>query len=471
MKITALPVDIILLITEQVDALDIISLGKTCRTLHNICSQHVVWTSTVRRIRNEDVTFPSLLPDHGLDLARLQREATAPARFIALLKKTYNANESLSPQSVRYITSLSLDPNEELKTIRLLPGGHLLLTASNTALRIWDVDAQVPFLVHMWSLNVVDILMISRTRDGDLRVAVIVRDSVDSHPQLRILDFNYPSCGFKVYSCAMREWDFPDNFPLYTLSLDYFVFIKGPFLHVWNFALDQYARWSIPAQMYERMDSESSPQMIIFMSNTKLYGWKPRLPPHSPNSSVQVQELVPDFELPVIPARYGVDTIRCGLATWYGSTEYSLIFDVATKMAYDSNYTFSSFEVTPPSPDRLGGVRLLSVETLPKDPDPGLRMQLYVYRRAHNRLFKMWYNELEAPPTCYTVAFRDNPRTPSENFADDPSVEVRLLLPDRMPLDTDEEPMADANLDPSSGRLCFMKRDGDFVGIIDYLPL
>lgn len=191
MNITALPLEIVLTIIHIVDPLDIIHLGQvsagfhpitldarvdadqTCRVFYAICYDKTVWTSTIRQLRKQNAVYPSLPAHGGSTLSDLQHEAIAPARFVSLLRRQAKSEHNLRPKLNRFVVSPTDD--EIFKTIRLVPGGHLLVTASHSALRIWDVDSEQPHLIQSWDINVSDILAITRTRNEDLRIAVATR--------------------------------------------------------------------------------------------------------------------------------------------------------------------------------------------------------------------------------------------------------------------------------------------------------
>ncbi|PPR01652.1 hypothetical protein CVT24_001539 [Panaeolus cyanescens] len=314
----------------------------------------------------------------------------------------------------------------------------------------------------------------SRTKENDLRIVVAVGTVTPKTVQICILEYNYWTGIPKNHSFYMNYWDkwpFNGRSPVYATSQDYFVLIRGSVLYCWNFMNNRHSRWAVPEQNYIRMDAESNPSLIIFMTCSKLYGWVPT----DGKNTTDVQPFIPTFSYDLPEVTHGPDIVQRSLATWYGSTEFSLIFDLISRVPGDTKYTITTCELHLPDSNGEGGcVKHLSTERFPYRSDRNVSFQqFYVYRVSHGRLFKMcWDGAQQGAPTSYVkVFFRDDPRTPTDGLEGDPMVEVDLHFPDKRGMeDADANTsLIDANVDFASGRLCYLLQRGTAVGVVDYL--
>ncbi|PPR06722.1 hypothetical protein CVT24_013042 [Panaeolus cyanescens] len=154
MSLTTLPLDIILTMITFMDPLDVINLAQThCKLLHDVGEQNTVWGGIVRQVRERNVAYPFNLLSHSSHTTTLRHEATAPARFFNLLKKSQHDGYVLKPKSHRFVVAR---PGEQFRTLRLIPGGQILVTASSNGLKLWDLAYAPARLLHAWHLNVYD---------------------------------------------------------------------------------------------------------------------------------------------------------------------------------------------------------------------------------------------------------------------------------------------------------------------------
>lgn len=160
------------------------------------------------------------------------------------------------------------------------------------------------------------------------------------------------------------------------------------------------------------------------------------------------------------------DLVRQGL--WYDHRHFPLLFDVMIERD-DGVYAFWTFEIClPDSSNEAPRVEFISQDHLPyhqQEPIDDFDMVMYQYRVASGRIFKMFYDGV-APP-CIKVAFRNDPRTPTDRFNDDPCIEGDFLPP--IPLGVLDDDDTAAAIDPASGRLCYVANDCTAIAVVDYL--
>ncbi|KAJ3507921.1 hypothetical protein NMY22_g16785 [Coprinellus aureogranulatus] len=141
-----LPGEIVILITDCLDPSDILSMRKTCRSLNNITLSRIVWLRALLRVcMMHDISAASF-PIDEMSNSELEHAATAPKRFLNLIKRP-GPETTLLPFSSRDIIlrqSPSLEGTHKPGRIFLLPGGrYLLVSTVNWTLTLWDLGYNV----------------------------------------------------------------------------------------------------------------------------------------------------------------------------------------------------------------------------------------------------------------------------------------------------------------------------------------
>ncbi|KAJ6627918.1 hypothetical protein B0H10DRAFT_317131 [Mycena sp. CBHHK59/15] len=129
---------------------DIMTLRQCCKSLSAATKQRTVWLDALRHVCAAHEVSLLTYPMGKMSLADLEHAATSPARFLLQLsKKREDPSDEddlvyVPPFSTRLfqprLPRSSTAQLGEASTMRLVPGGRYLITASNTALvSIWDL--------------------------------------------------------------------------------------------------------------------------------------------------------------------------------------------------------------------------------------------------------------------------------------------------------------------------------------------
>ncbi|KAF9051683.1 hypothetical protein BJ165DRAFT_1524597 [Panaeolus papilionaceus] len=482
MKLPELHIDVLLSIVQYLGAPDIIHLGQTCRTFYDLCEGWTVWKGALDYMNVENAVFPSTLSLSSQDssLTQLRRDATAPARFIHLLKNHPTHNEKWKrnplPPHLRRVMNPSIT-GEKYNTVVLVAGGRIVVTGSSAFLSLWDLDGDTPQLVYSWEFTVYHIIGVCLSRQRYLRVVAVSPTIVDRQMELRIFDFDYStSTPMGIYSLNWElEGDSGVFFPMHTLSGDHFLYSYKGVLFIWNFVRDTWSSWSIINEDYEELFVDVRSNIVIFISRKSVSGWRPNLQIATSRAKAKAepQPITPEFifEVPNLPLGidqpdYQGDRMWNREAIWYESTDFSRIFDIASMENGALNYTFSTYEIHLPGSDGdPGRVEFICRDHLPLNTVAAVETAVNAYRISNGKLFKIFSNE-----GTVQIAFRHDPRFPTSQFEleEDPCFQVDLGLLDVPAGDT--LGIGAFSFDPVSGKLCHLINDGEAIAVLDYLP-
>ncbi|PPQ70037.1 hypothetical protein CVT24_003804 [Panaeolus cyanescens] len=478
MELLELDLDVILTIIQHIDPADIIRLGQTCRVFRSICEESAIWIAALRRMRRNSSVYPPTLPPWNYtSLAQIQREITAPDRFISLLKNHHKrsgvGNAALEPQHRRIIHPLV---SEEIyyNTVVLVSGGRVLVTGSVRYLSIWDLTQDIPRELYTWDFGVYHIVGVCPTEQGYLRIVAVSPVIVGREIDLAIFDFDYATS--KPQGRYTLKWELDGDagvfFPMHTLVGDQFIYTYKGVLFIWNFIEDTWSSWSIIDEGYEELFVEPTSNLIIFISRKAVSGWRPdpRISVSRHMAKASPKPLKPEFvvDIPNLPpgvdqANYAGDRMWNREAIWYKSSDFSCLFDIASMDEGQTNYTFSSYEIHVPTSRESGRVEFISKSLLPLGGPASSETAVNAYRISNGKFFKIWSNEGRIQ-----LAFRDDPRTPADRLEEDRYIQVDLSIPDI--LDAETLGIGAFSFDPVSGRLCHIDEDNNVIVVLDYLP-
>jgi hypothetical protein len=112
-----------------------------CKRANSIISEHVLWKSSVRHIRQESLLFePSFLPLCSMDLDDLKRAALRPHK----LSRTFEA-KAFTTLHCHPKLVLKCDVNDERRCdfirVQIVPGGHYVVGLTDMYICLWDIGS------------------------------------------------------------------------------------------------------------------------------------------------------------------------------------------------------------------------------------------------------------------------------------------------------------------------------------------
>ncbi|KAL1742667.1 hypothetical protein HDZ31DRAFT_83982 [Schizophyllum fasciatum] len=173
LTLTTLPWDVIISVLAFVRPLDIYSIRKTCKILHDATRQHVVWINALRGVCYDNNLYLEFFSPEEMPLLHLEHAATMPSRFIRRVKDTiafdnaYRArltpptpaledetppeeseNNKLPYLAPLFIRELEIPAvpgppvwnlEDAVSELRLAPGGRYLAMNHYWDMQIWDL--------------------------------------------------------------------------------------------------------------------------------------------------------------------------------------------------------------------------------------------------------------------------------------------------------------------------------------------
>ncbi|KAL1665584.1 hypothetical protein GGF50DRAFT_52419, partial [Schizophyllum commune] len=126
------------------------AIRQTCKALASTSKARAIWTTAVRRMCTRNGIFRATHDLDAMSLLELEHAATAPSRFIRLMRKydlvADTTDERLSPMAKQLLhLRLPGKPgavpahSDSFQDIHLVPGGRFLFTLSQDYFHIWDL--------------------------------------------------------------------------------------------------------------------------------------------------------------------------------------------------------------------------------------------------------------------------------------------------------------------------------------------
>ncbi|KAJ3513993.1 hypothetical protein NMY22_g14882 [Coprinellus aureogranulatus] len=205
----AVPEDIWIDIAKDLEPIDVIRLGQTCRFLRGVTSTGTLWKMILRSVCSRYKLFAPSYPVDDMTVAHLQRIALGPYLWAKLVKKHAVRAEELAEQS-KPITHVSTTSTATMMLRRMhdpnfmVPGGRFLVVLRNRqpwtpqetgldspVLELWDLGVAgtslkpEPILISQTDTGLPPSLVIGMTvfsgEDGSTTLtAVVVSHSDDS---------------------------------------------------------------------------------------------------------------------------------------------------------------------------------------------------------------------------------------------------------------------------------------------------
>ncbi|KAJ3507922.1 hypothetical protein NMY22_g16784 [Coprinellus aureogranulatus] len=134
--------EVVIHIIGYLDPSDILTMRKTSRLLNSITKSRVVWLCALERICIANEIFRPSFPVERMSILELEHAATAPSRFLNLVKRL-DLDAAPLPYSSRDLVfrkAPSLEGTHGLRSFYLVPGGRfLLLSTDDLSLVLWDL--------------------------------------------------------------------------------------------------------------------------------------------------------------------------------------------------------------------------------------------------------------------------------------------------------------------------------------------
>ncbi|KAJ7728332.1 hypothetical protein B0H16DRAFT_1734704 [Mycena metata] len=171
------PPDVVFSIFIYCDIASVVSVGQTCRYLHDLSLHQSVWLALVKDLRQRFI-LPPMIPD---------LEGARTMDLITLVKRTLTGPETWNPTSSGFAPQVSqritLHPTIHLgagilsweNEAKLSPSGHYVLFNNWQTLECWDVVADTLIWKHVSNLDRAGVLLFAMDEpvDGDTLIIVI----------------------------------------------------------------------------------------------------------------------------------------------------------------------------------------------------------------------------------------------------------------------------------------------------------
>ncbi|KAI5887410.1 uncharacterized protein SCHCODRAFT_02692158, partial [Schizophyllum commune H4-8] len=159
-SLAVLSPSILINLMHLMDPLDIIRLRQTCKTLYSATKKRAVWVDQMKSMCAANKVFAPTFDIERMSLDALERASTAPARFFRLLvnppeepedgSNPFSTREIFLPtpparssKTTRRRASLASPdsaPDDEFRSVCLVPGGRFLLCCSLHNIYIYYLD-------------------------------------------------------------------------------------------------------------------------------------------------------------------------------------------------------------------------------------------------------------------------------------------------------------------------------------------
>ncbi|KAF6764476.1 hypothetical protein DFP72DRAFT_1130352 [Ephemerocybe angulata] len=133
--------EIIMQILRFLGPKDILSMRKTCRMMHTVTKDRVVWLEALKRICEQYGIFKPTFPMEGMSLLELEHASTGPTRFLNGVKK-HEPETWVRPYLTRMPQlreSRSSHDSSYSNAVHLVPGGRFLFTSGRNDICLFDL--------------------------------------------------------------------------------------------------------------------------------------------------------------------------------------------------------------------------------------------------------------------------------------------------------------------------------------------
>ncbi|RXW15973.1 hypothetical protein EST38_g9884 [Candolleomyces aberdarensis] len=130
-----------MLIFSDLAPKELLTLGQTCKELHEVMSDRAVWEAALRSVCREYSLFEPSFPFKSMDVPHLQRATFGPTLWQRRLAKAAAQEVPLVPSE----TEVRLKDQEERSYIRLMriPGNRYFIASTKWNIELWDLG--VPY--------------------------------------------------------------------------------------------------------------------------------------------------------------------------------------------------------------------------------------------------------------------------------------------------------------------------------------
>ncbi|KAF6754919.1 hypothetical protein DFP72DRAFT_354785 [Ephemerocybe angulata] len=140
-RIFSLPLEIHALVFLDLELVDLVYLGWTCRAFREIVSQRVVWENALRMVCARDGLFTPSYPFDEMDLCDLKRAALHPFQWNQrMLSIDPGEQGCLTPhREIPLPRDPRVNPQVEFLDAYILPGGRYVVGSSPNFITLWDL--------------------------------------------------------------------------------------------------------------------------------------------------------------------------------------------------------------------------------------------------------------------------------------------------------------------------------------------
>ncbi|KAJ6487826.1 hypothetical protein C8R45DRAFT_994455 [Mycena sanguinolenta] len=336
------PVDTLIHIQRFMSALDIITLRQCSKLMKAATSHRTVWLDALRRVCAAHEVSVLTYPLQNMSLRELEHAATSPSRFIAQISKQRPDEEHIPAFCTRFfnprLPKAVAGSYGETDSMRLIPGGRYLVTATNSArISVWDLGYSPAAVINPYPLASTVLpffathLLIQPTKNHEgFRIVTLHRISnnlVDA-----TVHEIFPAAASPSFKQVAQRRINSGEIQAAALHLDRFVYYCDFLLTIWDFVEDTTAT----VHLYQ-------PLVNITVSRTTVIGRHengiivvdipPLHPRGTPAADVVVEPITP---LPMVSHIHDVfgelSELHTTQADWHTAPDAPVVLDVFGKL-------------------------------------------------------------------------------------------------------------------------------------------